>query len=259
MLPPLAGPAPRACKEDGIVYQRIVTVGPVGDGADWRANGAALRQSLAGITASAAGRCLLALAAGVYDLGAEPLHLKAYVDIVGAGEQATRLTSEVCAPDSGTIVGANHAILRCLTVANTGGGPFAVAIFNDAVAPRLTNLTAEASGGIANYGVYNCKGAAPSMTHMRVLAAGRRCNIGVYNDGASPAMQDMQATAAGGHVGYGVYNRDGASPMLTRVRATAAGCDRTFGIYNDQGASPVMNDVAACALGGIENIDVYND
>jgi hypothetical protein len=244
--------------EDGILYQRIVTVGPVGDGADWRANGAVLRHTLAGIAASAADRCLLALAAGVYDLGAKPLHMQVYVDIVGAGEQLTRLTSEVCAPNSGTLVGADHATLRHLTIANTGGGEFAVAIFNDGVAPQLNSVTVEASGGIANYGVYNCNGAAPSMTHLRVLAAGRRCNIGVYNDGASPTMQDVHVVAAGGHVGYGIYNHDSASPTMTRVRATAAGSDRTIGIYNDQGTSSVMNDVAAQALGGIDNIDVYN-
>src|SRR5262249_29014634 len=86
-LPPLAGPTRRARMEDGIVYQRIVVVGLAGDGADRRANGAALRQTLAGIAASAAERCLLALAAGVYDLGVEPLHMKAHVDIEGAGEQ----------------------------------------------------------------------------------------------------------------------------------------------------------------------------
>jgi len=240
-------------------YRRVVAVGPIGDGADWRANGAGLRRALASIVASAADPCLLTLAPGVYDLGAAPLHMKAYIDIAGAGEQATRLMSEVYASNSGTIVGADHATLRCLTVANTGGGPFAVAIFNDGVAPRLTYLTAEASGGLANYGVYNCNGTAPAMTHVCALAAGHRCNIGVYNDGAAPVMTHVSATVAGGHVSYGIYNCDGAAPIMTHVRATAAGGDRNFGIYNEQDTWPTLLDVTARALGGIDNVDIYND
>jgi len=109
--------------------RRTVVVGSAGDGTDGRANGAALLAALAGIAATAHDPCLLTIAPGVYDLGATLLHMKAYVDIEGAGEQLTRLTSAVCAPNSGTIVGADHAALRNLTVANAGGGEFAVAIF----------------------------------------------------------------------------------------------------------------------------------
>jgi hypothetical protein len=248
---------PRAI--DGTDYRRVRAVGSIGDGTDWRANGAALRRALACTVASAADPCLLTLARGVYDLGAAPLHLKAYVDIEGTGEQATRLTSDVCSSHSGTIVGADHAMLRRLTVANTGGGAFAVAIYNDAVAPQLTRVTAEASGGLANYGVYNANAAAPVMIHMRIIASGRRCNIGVYNDGAAPVMTHVSATVAGGYISYGIYNRDGAAPVMTHVSATAAGGDRNFGVYNDQDTWPTMTGVTARALGGIDNIDVYND
>jgi len=246
----------RICENE---YRRVVAAGPVGDGADWRANGAALRSALAPIVASADEPCLLRLAPGVYDLGEAPLHMKAYLDIEGAGEQLTRLTSEVCARNSGTIVGANHTALRHLTVANTGGSEFAVAIFNDGVAPQLNGVMVEVSGGLANYGVYNCNAAAPAMTDMRVIASGRRSNIAVYNNGASPVMTHVSAMAAGGHFSYGMYNCDGAAPVMMHVEATAAGGDRNVGVYNDQDTRPAMAGVTARALGGIENIDVYSD
>jgi hypothetical protein len=255
----LVDPIGRRHAIDGADYRRVAVVEPIGDGADWRANGAALRRALASIVASAADPCLLTLAPGVYDLGAAPLEMKAYVDIEGAGEQATRLTSDVYSSNSGTIVGADHATLRRLTVSNTGGGAFAVAIYNDGVAPQLTRVTAEVSGGLANYGVYNTNAAAPAMTNMRVIASGRRCNIGVYNDGAAPIMTHVSATAAGGYVSYGIYNRDGAAPVMMHVSATAAGGDRNFGIYNEQDTWPTLLDVTARSLGGIDNIDVYND
>lgn len=136
---------------------------------------------------------------------------------------------------------------------------FAVAIYNDAVAPQLSRVTAEASGGLANYGVYNANAAAPVMTHMRILASGHRCNIGVYNDGAAPAMTYVSATVAGGSISYGIYNCDGAAPVMSQVSATVAGGDRNFGVYNDQDTWPTMTGVTARALGGIDSIDVYND
>ncbi|MFL5804330.1 MAG: hypothetical protein ACJ8CR_21620 [Roseiflexaceae bacterium] len=239
--------------------RRTVVVCPAGNGADCRASGAALLAALASIAATAHDPCLLTIAPGVYDLGTLPLRMCAYVDIEGAGETATRLIANIGVSNSGTVVGADDAELRRLTIENTGGGAFAVAIFNDGVAPRLSRLTAEASGGLASYGVYNCNGAAPAMSHVRALAAGRRCTIGIYNDGAAPIMTHVSATAAGGYVSYGIYNRDGAAPVMTHVRATAGCGDRTFGIYNEQDTWPTMIDVTARALGGIDNIDVYND
>jgi hypothetical protein len=239
-------------------YSRIVAVGMSGDGSDQAANGAALRSALETICAGPYTRCLLTLAAGVYDLGAAPLSMRAYVDIEGAGELRTRLVSRVSRPGCGTVVGANYAELRSLSVANEGGGECAVAIYNDAVAPRLTYVNAEVSGGLANYGIYNTNGAAPNMTHVSVIASGRRCNIGVYNDAAAPELRHVISTAAGGKLGYGMYNCNGALPAMIHVVAMAAGGERNVGVFNDQGCGPNMAGVTARALGGASCVDVYN-
>jgi len=235
--------------------QRVLVVEPVGSAAS---NGAALRSALAGITASETSRYLIKLAPGVYDLGAAPLQMREFVDIEGAGERATVLTSRVNSSSSGTVVGASHAELRYLTVMNSGGQLFAVAIYNDDVAPRLAHITALAAGAQANYGVYNCNGAAPTMVDMTASATGGSCNAGVHNDGAAPTMTRVAASGSSGQMSYGVYNCNGAAPVMTDVVATAALGSRSVGMYNDEDAWPTLTGVIAYASGGLQNIDVYN-
>jgi hypothetical protein len=254
LAPALQTPADEGQRAAGQERRRIVSVYPVGSPA---ANGSALLAALDEITAAADEHCLLTIAAGVYDLGAAALQMKAYVDIEGAGERSTVITSHIGARDSGTVIGADHADLRGVTVANTGGGTIAVAIYNDAVAPRLDHITAVAAGAQGNYGVYNCNAAAPTMAYLSASAAGGSCNAGVYNDGSSPVMTHMAASGSGGRVSYGVYNFDGSAPLMTDVIATASGGDRSVGLYNEE-SFPTLVEVVAYASGGIHNLDVYN-
>ncbi|HEX5691591.1 MAG TPA: hypothetical protein VFX76_16370 [Roseiflexaceae bacterium] len=235
--------------------QRILVVEAIGLAA---ANGAVLRAVLEGVVASAEARCLVKIAPGVYDLGDTPLQMRDYVDVEGAGERATVLTSRVSVSMGGTVVGADNTELRHLTVANEGGQKFAVAIYNDGVAPRLVHLTALAAGAQANYGVYNCNGAAPAMVDMTATATGGSCNAGVHNDGAAPVMTRVAASGSSGHMSYGVYNTNGAAPIMTDVVATASRGSRSVGLYNDEDAWPTLTDVIAYASGGVQNINVYN-
>jgi hypothetical protein len=235
--------------------QRVLVVEAIGSATS---NGAVLRAVLEGAAASADARCLVKIAPGVYDVGETPLQMRPYIDIEGAGERATVLTSHVSVPNSGTVLGADHTELRYLTVANEGGEMFAVAIYNDAVSPRLSHLTAMGAGAHANYGVYNCNGAAPTMVDMTATATGGSCNAGVHNDGAAPAMTRVAASGSSGHMSYGVYNCNGAAPVMTDVVATASRGGRSVGLYNDEDAWPTLTDVIAYASGGLQNINIYN-
>jgi len=239
---------------DRFALQRVVVVQPVGDPA---ASGAALRAALAGAAADAGARCLIKVAPGVYDLGTAPLQMRAHVDIAGAGERDTMLMAQIDSIVAGVVVGADDAELSGMTVSNTGGATYAVAIYNDGVAPRLSHVIANAVGARGNYGVYNCNGAAPIMTHVAASASGGSCNTGIYNDGAAPIMTHVAASAAGGQMSYGIYNFDGAAPTLTDVIATAAGADRNVGLYNEE-SYPTLTDVIAYASGGVHNLDVFN-
>jgi hypothetical protein len=237
-------------------YQRIVVVSPVGSPA---ANGAALRAALDGVAATCDERCLLIVGPGAYELGTEPLRMKPFVDIAGAGEESTRLTARVSVPGSGAVIGADHAELRGLAVLNSSGGPFTAAIFNDGVAPRLTHVTANAAGTHSTYGIYNCNGAAPALHHVTATATGAAFNAGVYNDGAMPVMNHVTAAATGGRISCGVYNLSGAAPTLKFVLASALDGESNFGVFDAEGTAPTMIHVVATASGGVENVDLYAD
>jgi hypothetical protein len=243
-----------------------------------------IQDALDGITdASAGNRYLVWVAPGTYT---ETVVMKSYVDIEGAGELATKITyTGFTLPGLGTVVGTDDVELRFLTVENTGGHRYATAIRNHTASPRLTHVTASASGGESlNCGVYNNYHASSTMTHVTASASGGTDSYGVYNrdssptmtdvaasasdasdhnygirnDSSSPTMTDVSASASGGTDSYGVYNVDGSSPTMTDVAASASDAsDHNYGIHNDS-SSPTMTDVIASASGGYGSYGVYN-
>ncbi len=241
-------------KMKGTSYQNVIIVAK--SGGDYATIGAAL----AGITTnSATNRYLIWIAPGTYT---ETITLKEYVDIEGAGELATRITSAGSASDNtGTVVGANNAELRFLTVENTGNASFAIAVYNSSAAPRLTHLTINASGASANtYGVYNTS-ASPTMAQMTIGARGGSAATGVLNsNSSSPAMTDLSIIASAATYNYGVRNYVTSSPVMMNitVTATSVGATYNYGVRNETSSAPTMINVIANVFGGGENNGVYN-
>jgi hypothetical protein len=207
-------------------------------------------------------RYLVKVLPGVYS---ERVKMKPCVDIEGSGELTTRITAAggtTWDAASATVSGADAAELRFLTVANTGGGNYAIGIFNTGASPRLTQVTVNASGSPWIYGVFN-NSASPAMTHVAATASGGTgANYGVFNYLSSlPAMIHVTATASGGIDGtdnYGVYNADSSSPAMTNVTATALGGNTSVGVANSS-SSPTMTNVTATASGGSsKNVAVMN-
>jgi hypothetical protein len=122
-------------------------------------NGTALLNVLAGIDADFSNPFLIKLGPGIYALGATGLQMKEYVSIEGSGEKATKITAPASGiaypPTAATVMGANNAELRFLTVENTATGNYTVAILNTSASPSLIHVTATVSGGTYNYGMYN--------------------------------------------------------------------------------------------------------
>ncbi len=107
-------------------YKRTVVVRPGGTDAQ---NGTALLDALSSITdASVTKPYLLYIEPGTYDLGTSALQMKQHVDIQGAGELKTLISSSVIGPvgetycGTGTVRGANNAELKFLTVRHAGTG-----------------------------------------------------------------------------------------------------------------------------------------
>lgn len=241
----------------GVSYQNVKIVAK--SGGDFTTITAALN-SIA--TASDINHYLIKVAPGVYS---EQVTMKPFVDIEGAGELTTKITFTGNADyDTGTLVGADNAELRFLTVENTGGAAFAIAIYNNSAA-RLTHVSASASGGgTDNYGVYNGNlSSLSTMTDVNTSASGGTGSYGVWNDTSSPTMTNVTATASrGSNENVGVKNTGYlsiTSPVMTNVTATASGESNNFGVLNED-SSPTMMNIIATASGGAEssNIGIEN-
>ena len=240
-------------KAKGTPYQNVVIVAK--SGGDYTAVQAALDSIT---TASDTNRYLVWVAPGVYT---ETVTMKPYVDIEGAGELLTTISYTGSASfTTGTVIGANNAELRLLTVRSTGGNTSAMAIYNSSASPRLTHITAFASGGSTyNYGVHNRNSSSPAMTDVTASGSGGSANYGVANSYSSPTMTNVTASASGdtGSYNTGVRN-DSSSPTMANVTASASGGSRNNGVYNDS-SSPTMTNMAASASGGsTSNYGVYN-
>lgn len=234
--------------------------------------------------ASASNRYLIFVAPGAYN---ERVTMKEFVDIEGSGELTTKITfTGSGSATTGTLLGANNAELRFITVENTGSGNLAIAIYNNNASPRLTNITTSASGGTdANCGVYNTNSSSPTMMDVTANASGGTYNvglfngtsssttminvtasasggtdenIGVYNAYASPTMTNITASASGGTSSVGVFN-DSSSTTMTDVKASASGGDANSGVFNALSSSPMMTNVIASASGGTRSIGVHNE
>lgn len=152
--PGVQGPA-------GVAYVRTVVVSPVPG--DPVASGNALAAANAQASASSASnRWLVKLEPGVYEL-ASTLYMWPYADIEGSGEGVTLVTKSGDATGTlGTIRIADNSEIRGLSVENTGGNAWAVAInFQGTVNARLHHVHAEArEGTTTTYGIQIQAGAA---------------------------------------------------------------------------------------------------
>jgi hypothetical protein len=228
--------------------------------------------------ASASKHYLVWVGPGTYN---EQVQMEPFVDIEGAGELATKITASVgggFAAGSSVVSGASDAELRYLTAENTGGsGEYVMAIFNASASPRLSNVTATASGGTdinvgvnnasssptmtgvtatasgaggnAAFGVSNSGGSSPKMTDVTAKGSGAPYNVGVNNAGSSPTMTDVTATASGGANARGMEN-SGSSPKITNTSVTASGgSTENTGLYNYLHSSPTVNGSVISASG----------
>jgi hypothetical protein len=180
------------------------------------------------------------------------VQMKRFVDIEGAGELATRITASGgggFGAGSSVVSGASDAELRHLTVENTGGGTYAMAIFNGSASPRISNVTATGEGADRNRGVVNAD-SSPRMTDVTATASGGSSAFGVDNSGgSSPTMTDVTATASGGNNACGMENST-SSPKMTNVSVTASGgSTENTGMYSYLHSSPTIRESVISASG----------
>lgn len=206
-------------------------------------------------TPSTLNPCLLKIMPGVYDIGANTLNM-AYVDLEGSGRNSTVIKGSVDDGQYSGVIKATVSAIRFLTVENIGGGTYSTAIYTYA-AHAISDVTAIASGGTYNRGIFNHNGA-PLMTNVEAAVSGGGSNYGIYNYGSNPRMVNVVATASNGSSSnYGIGNWF-SSPLMMNVEARAVGNSfQNTGIINTDYEGLMMNIIAA-AEGGNNNIGMYN-
>jgi len=237
----------------GAAYQNIKVVAK--SGGDYTTITAALNSI---VEANPNNPYLIYVAPGVYN---EQVVMKPYVDIQGSGELTTKITFTGNAGEVGTVLGANNAELRFLTVENTGGDIYGLAIFNDGTSPRLSHVTANASGGITyNLAVYNKNSASPTMKDVTASASGGENSYGVYNyNTSSPIMTEVTASASEGtSSNFGINNNQNSSPKMTNTNVSSSGGTNNYGLYNNNFSSPEIMNITINVSGGTNNYGVYN-
>ena len=131
--------------------------------------------------------------------------------------------------------------------ATASGGSANYCVYNySSSSPTMSNVTATASGGSANYGVFNYSSSSPTMSNVTATASGGTHSYGVYNYYSSPTMSNVTATASGGSIAsYGVLNYSSSSPKIRR--STMDGT--TGGLYTDSTSTATVSQ--STIIGGV--------
>ena len=216
-LPPAAGAQGLPPKD-----LRTVLVGPTPG--DPVASGVRLLAALASIAPSSCpgDNWLLWIAPGVYDLGGASLVMKPCVDVEGAGERATTVTSTGDGCAAATVIAARHSELRQLTIQNKGHNP-ACAVRADGATTRLSYVTMLA-GRVGTFSAIGITAEnAPSVTldHVTILSTGWWFAHGVEATGSSMTLTDVSVVVSGdlGNVAVGA---DSSTLIVSRSRLAAS-------------------------------------
>lgn len=227
-------------------------------------------------TPSASNRCLVKIMPGVYDLGSVTafpgaLAMRSWVDIEGSGENVTVLTAtgtSILAGHPATVATASNAELRNITVENTGGSSFAVAVTGSGTSrvAQLRNVTAMASGSSSNTAIYNQNTGNfhPRLTNVTAIALGEDA-VGIHNGCSAAVINGARIEVVGNSSGNaaGVADSNNPSHCGVSVRGRIAnlaglveGGIRAVGIGAGQSQTTFQNIDLLVRNGSFDSIGV---
>lgn len=199
---------------------------------------------------------VLYIAPGVYDLGSSSLTIKPYVDVRGAGRNATVLTSTVAAGTwpiltSGTITLADNSRVSSLTVKNTGSSTNNAAIYGKWVeTSRVYDVNVVATPASASsgnvFGIY-MYGSQGFFDDVDVSAGGSSFqNFGIYNFGSGPRFTNVNSVAdtyGGGSINYGLCDYSYSSSRIQGSQMTGNGGGAGYGVWADTSETTIQDSI----------------
>lgn len=184
-------------------------------------------------------RYLIRVGPGTYT---ERVTMKQYVNIEGAGEALTKITSPG-SPDTNTatVVGADDAELRFLSVENTGGDLLAIGILASGVSPRLFSLEVVASGGDFNEAI-RASFSSPQVEKVTATAIGGAARGVHMHDGTGATrLTDVNVLAKDGTSNVALIILR-SSPILVGITATAQGAGFQTAVSAQDNSSVTVRD-----------------
>lgn len=272
--------------------RRTVVVSPVGTSAE---NGAALVAALEGIADnSATNPWLVKLEPGIYEVGAQTLTLKPYVDIEGSGRSLTTIGGN----DGVIVVGASHCEIRSLKI-HSG----TTAVSHPAIVASTTNdfrvkdvfvlfyavfslpylsvVETDGNSLVTFDGVtidatvpfvtaFNIVRAGPSgiqLFNSELLANGGSISTALSCDACTATIRSSRLTASGFTEARGIFATTTAPPGVAKVTvldstvetlgsATRRGVLATAGSAVDLNRSTIIGDTATVDASGASTVRV---
>jgi hypothetical protein len=189
---------------------------------------------------SATNPWLIRLGPGIYDLGSGSLTLPVYTALEGAGQDITVITGTGYADMvHGTVIIGDHGRLSRLTVNNSGGNSFEIAVY----LPGLAS--------VANFEHVTLSASNPSNTN-------ESSALCLYSEGnTSFSLVDCELTAHGAHNNLGTLSPNSTgNARLDSVQVTVYGSQvvsgQSFG-FNGTGSSVITNSRFSVSDGGTQD------
>jgi hypothetical protein len=183
--------------------------------------------------------------------------MKEYVDIYGSGKNATIIqtggsgTGPSSDSSSATVVGANNASIRNLTIQSDSSAQYATGIYNNNVSPIIENLaikvnTTYSSGSPEVYGIYQQLGNTAisnvEITSNNAVTSGYAYGIFFDNVSNSTTVRQSSIKAAGGESAIGIMNNNNSEPNFQYINILVNSANNNYGVYNQQ-STPTFNYV----------------
>jgi hypothetical protein len=223
----------------------------VGEGSDY----STITGALDSITDnSASNQYVIKIGPGTY---VEQITMKEYVDIYGSGKNATIIqtggsgTGPSSDSSSATVVGANNASIRNLTIQSDSSAQYATGIYNNNVSPIIENLaikvnTTYSSGSPEVYGIYQQLGNTAisnvEITSNNAVTSGYAYGIFFDNVSNSTTVRQSSIKAAGGESAIGIMNNNNSEPYFQYINILVNSANNNYGVYNQQ-STPTFNYV----------------
>jgi hypothetical protein len=214
-----------------VPYTRTIVVSPTPGNP--LASGAALQAALDSITGnSSSDRWLIHLEPGIFDLGAgASLAMKPYVDIEGSGEGVTTIIRDGgFTRGEATVVGADNAEIRLLTIESRGVGSWAIALLLDHTDTRASHVTAFAHDGSLTYAIF-AETSTGSVEYSHVRASSTVGATGIIADaGSSVTVRSSRVVVEGQGDTIAIYSGQSTTRILDTT-AEAYGTGTVMALY----------------------------